>query len=111
MHIAGLVFPEAHGKIDMSGSVLHLTDYRVAMEQGYNLINGMVDIGGAEPVVSVTVSTKGIRAEPLVAAAALGVKLTGNIDNEVSVMGPISSPEIEGSLLLTDGSAEGFLDR
>ena len=43
------------------------------------------------------------------AAAALGVKLTGNIDNEVSVMGPISSPEIEGSLLLTDGSAEGFL--
>ena len=58
VHIAGLVFP----------SVLHLTDYRVAMEQGYNLINGMVDIGGAEPVVSVTVSTKGIRAEPLVAA-------------------------------------------
>lgn len=49
VHIAGLVFPEAHGKIDMSGSVLHLTDYRVAMEQGYNLINGMVDIGGAEP--------------------------------------------------------------
>lgn len=109
VHIAGLVFPEAHGKIDMSGSVLHLTDYRVAMEQGYNLINGMVDIGGAEPVVSVTVSTKGIRAEPLVAVAAPGVKLTGNIDNEVSVMGPISSPEIEGSLLLTDGSAEGFL--
>ena len=55
VHIAGLVFPEAHGKIDMSGSVLNLTDYRVAMEQGYNLINGMVDIGGAEPVVSVTV--------------------------------------------------------
>ena len=25
VHIAGLVFPEAHGKIDMSGSVLHLT--------------------------------------------------------------------------------------
>ena len=111
VHIAGLVFPEAHGKFDMSGSVLHLTDYRVAMEQGYNLINGMVDIGGAEPVVSVTISTKGIRAEPLVAAAAPGVKLTGNIDNEVSVMGPISSPEIEGSLLLTDGSAEGFFDR
>ena len=42
------------------------------------------------------------------AAAALGVKLTGNIDNEVSVMGPISSPEMS-SLLLTDGSAEGFL--
>ena len=46
VHIAGLVFPEAHGKIDMSGSVLHLTDYRVAWNR-YNLINGMVDIGGA----------------------------------------------------------------
>lgn len=109
IHFAGLVFPEAHGEIDMQDSVLQLTDYRVAMEQGYNLINGMVDIGGAEPVVSLTVSTKGIRAEPLVAVAAPDVKLTGNIDNEISIMGPVSAPEIEGSLLLTDGSAEGFL--
>lgn len=109
IHLLGLVFPEAHGKIDMQDSVLHLTDYRVAMEQGYNLINGLVDISGAEPVVSLTVSTKGIRAEPLVAVAAPEIKLTGNIDNEISIMGPVSSPEIEGSLLLTDGSAEGFL--
>lgn len=109
IHIAGLVFPEAHGEIDMTNSVLHLTDYRVAMEQGYNLINGMVDIGGSEPVVSLSVSTKGIRAEPLVAVAAPDVTLTGNIDNEISIMGPLSAPEVEGILLLTDGSAEGFL--
>lgn len=109
IHIAGLVFPEAHGEIDMAGSVLSLTDYRVAMEQGYNLINGTVDIGSSEPVVSLTVSTKGIRAEPLVAVAAPDIKLTGNVDNEIIVMGPLSAPEIEGSLLLTDGSAEGFL--
>lgn len=109
IHLLGLVFPEAHGEIDMTGSVLTLTDYRVAMEQGYNLVNGYVDIGGDEPVVGITVSTSGIRAEPLVMVAAPDVKLTGNIDNEISVMGPVSAPYIEGSLMLTDGSAEGFL--
>lgn len=109
IHLLGLVFPEAHGEIDMTGSVLTLTDYRVAMEQGYNLINGYVDIAGDEPVVGLTVSTSGIRAEPLMAVAAPDVKLTGNIDNEISIMGPVSAPYIEGSLMLTDGSAEGFL--
>ena len=78
----------------MSGSVLHLTDYRVAMEQGYNLINGMGGYRRCRTCGKRNRKHQGIRAEPLVAAAALGVKLTGNIDNEVSVMGPISSPEI-----------------
>ncbi len=109
VHIAGLVFPEAYGKISMVDSVVQLTDYRVEMEQGYNLINGFVDIGGAEPVLGITVSTSGIRAEPLVAVAAPDVKLTGNVDNEISIMGPLSAPSVEGSVMLTDGSAEGFL--
>ena len=109
IHLMGLVFPEAHGEIEMTDSVVSLTDYKLTMEQGYNLVNGYVDIGGAEPVLGLTVSTSGIRAEPLVAVAAPDVKLTGNIDNEISIMGPLSATSVEGSVLLTDGSAEGFL--
>lgn len=109
VHIAGLVFPEAHGEISMTDNVVQLTDYRAAMERGYNLVNGFIDIGGAEPVLSLSVSTKGIRAEPLVKAAGADVKLTGNIDNEISIMGPISAPAVEGSVMLYEGSAEGFL--
>ena len=109
IHLMGLVFPEAHGEIEMTDSVVSLTDYKLTMEQGYNLVNGYVDIGGAEPVLGLTVSTSGIRAEPLVAVAAPEVKLTGNIDNEISIMGPLSAPSVEGSVMLTDGSAEGFL--
>lgn len=109
IHIMGLVFPEAHGAVEIADSVLRLTDYHVAMEQGYNLINGWVDIGGGEPVLDLTVETSGIRAEPLMAAFAPDFKLTGNIDNEITITGPLSAPEIDGSLLLTEGSAEGFL--
>ncbi len=109
IHYAGLEFPEGHGEIAMTDSVLQLTDYRLAMAQGYNLINGTVDIGGAEPVLSVTVVTSGVRAEPLVAVAAPDIRLTGNVDNEISIMGPLSAPSVEGAVMLYDGSAEGFL--
>ena len=100
---------EAHGHIGMRNNVLAVNNFIANMKQGQHILNGSVDLQGAEPVVDISLKTVGVRAEPLIAVAAPEVKLTGNVDNLVTVKGNVSNPTVIGQVCLTDGSAQGFL--
>lgn len=109
LQAAGFYFPEGHGTIQMTDSVLTLHDYTLTMSQGKNLVNGTVDLSGDEIVLDLRVTTEGVRAEPVVAVLYPELKLTGNVDNQLHISGPFSHLHIQGEVNLTDGSVEDVL--
>ena len=100
---------EANGHIGMKDNVLAVTNFVADMKQGQHILNGTVNLQAAEPVVDISLKTIGVRAEPIMELVAPEVKLTGNVDNFVSVKGSVSNPAIMGQVHLYDGSAQGFL--
>ena len=100
---------EAHGHVGMKDNVLAVTNFVANMKQGQHILNGTVNLQAAEPVVNISLKTIGVRAEPIMDLLAPDVKLTGNIDNLVSVKGSVSNPTVMGQVCLYDGSAQGFL--
>ena len=100
---------EAHGIVHMKDSILSLHDYQVHMGGGAHVVNGTLNLQGAEPLADLTVRTEHVRAEALVAAAGKDLQITGNVDNEVRLLGSLSHPHVAGKVNLTDGSAYGYL--
>ena len=96
---------EAHGFVGLKNNVLKFKDLRANMEQGYHILNGTVDISGAEPVADVTLETNGVRIEPLMALIGKQDMLTGNLTNVMNVKGTLSHPHVYGEVQATDGSA------
>lgn len=96
---------EAHGALALKNNVLTFKDLRANMDQGYHILNGTVDISGAEPVVDVTLETNGVRIEPLMALVDKQDMLTGNLTNVMQVKGTASHPYVYGEVMATDGSA------
>ncbi|MBR5588676.1 MAG: hypothetical protein IKW41_00780, partial [Phascolarctobacterium sp.] len=100
---------EVNGHIGMKDNVLAVTNFVADMKQGQHILNGTVNLRAAEPVVDISLKTIGVRAEPIMELVAPEVKLTGNVDNFVSVKGSVSNPSVMGQVHLYDGSAQGFL--
>lgn len=96
---------EAHGFVGLKNNVLTFKDFKANMEQGQHIINGTVDINGAEPVVDLTLETNGVRIEPLLAIVGKQDLLTGNLTNVMQVKGTASHPYVYGEIMATDGSA------
>ena len=68
-------------------------------------LQGSVNWQGAEPNLDLTLTSAGVRLEPVAALLAPGTPLTGNLTQTVHVTGPLSNPAAVGKLRLTDGSA------
>jgi len=100
---------DAYGSFLWQNKRLQIDGLAIKMPAGEHLVNGWVDLGGEEPFVDLQVLTKGIRVEPLAAAIAPDIALTGNLDNEVTVKGKISSPEIAGKMNFYEGSLNKYL--
>ncbi len=107
--IAGLQIDEAHGGMQIRNSVLTLHDYKVLMAQGESVLNGSVDLRDSEPTLDLEIDTAGVRAEPFVKAFVPELQLTGNVNCKMLVQGTVAAPDVSGQILLTDGSAEGYL--
>lgn len=104
-----LQIAEAHGLLHMQDSILSIHDYQVHMGGGTHVVNGTINLQGEEPLADVTVHTDKVRAEALVAATGKDIQLTGNLDNQVHLVGSIAHPHVSGQVVLTDGSAYGYL--
>lgn len=102
---------EAHGFFGLRDNVLTIKKFSAHMAQGEHLVDGSVDLRGAEPVLNLALETKRVRMEPLMLAAGLQEKarLTGNFDNVMQVTGPLSALHVEGEACLSDGSVQGYL--
>ncbi len=100
---------EAHGVVAMRDNVLSFKNFVALMEQGKHILNGSVDLRATKPLLNLSLETYGVRAEPLVAVLSPDVKVTGNVNNIVQLTGSTGNPSVSGEVMLTDGSAYGYL--
>jgi translocation and assembly module TamB len=71
-------------------------------------IQGTIALAGQKDI-NMTIRTQRARAETLIALLVPGEKLTGNVDNEMTITGSLENPNIMGQITLTDGSFRGQL--
>ncbi|QDR82085.1 translocation/assembly module TamB domain-containing protein [Sporomusa termitida] len=81
-----------------------LNDGAVAHE-----LAGQVVLSGAQPVVNLTLVTRSARAETLVRIIKPDLPLTGNLDQEMTISGPLDNLAVHGKLKLSEGSFAGYL--
>ncbi len=108
----GQVFhqPFAALKGDVQGNKERVSLDHVELVRGVTKheMQGTIELGGQHNV-NITLRTHQARAENLVELLIPGEKLTGNVDNELTLTGPLDNVDIEGRVLLTDGSFRGQL--
>ena len=96
---------EAHGIISLKNNILSFKDFIANMDQGKHILNGTLNLQGAEPVADLTLKTSGVRIEPLMALVGQADMVTGNMDNVVTLRGTLSHPSVSGEIHASDGSA------
>lgn len=96
---------EAHGLISLKNNVLSFKEFIANMDQGKHILNGTLNLQGAEPVADLTLETSGVRIEPLMALVGQADMVTGNMDNVVTLRGTLSHPSLSGEIHASDGSA------
>ena len=101
-------FTQAKGELSITREALELK--RLVLSEGSTTheVQGTVGLEGSKEL-HVSVVTKKARAENLVKLLSPGEKLTGNVDNQLIITGPLADYRLEGQLLLTDGSFRGQL--
>ena len=106
--IMGQKIKEAHGRVALKDNILTFKKLKAHMEKGRHILDGTINLQGAEPVFDLSLETNGVRMEPIMQLVAPDVALTGNVDNLMEIQGTPSKPVIRGELNLTDGSANNF---
>lgn len=101
-------FAKAQGQLEATPELLRLNQVVLSHGAGSHEINGSLGLSGDRPV-NLHILSHQVRAENLVDWLLPGEKLTGNVDNEVWVTGPLSNYNLEGTLRLTEGSFRGQL--
>ena len=81
-----------------------LNDGNVAHE-----LAGQVVLTGAQPEAKLTLTTHSARAETLVRIIKPDLPLTGNLDQEMTISGPLDNLAVYGKLKLSEGSFAGYL--
>lgn len=107
--VMGQRLTSARGGITWKQGRLAINSLAIRLPAGEHLLNGWLEPAGNETFANLTVDTKGIRLEPLIAALAPDFSLTGNLDNRLVLKGSLSNPEIEGSLYFYEGSFNKYL--
>ncbi|GMB01317.1 translocation/assembly module TamB domain-containing protein [Pelosinus sp. IPA-1] len=94
---------------------IHLTPQQIALqnvEMTYGVtkhkIQGTLELTGQQEI-NMVINSQRARAETLITLLAPGEKLTGNVDNEMTLKGPLENLTIDGHITLTDGSFRGQL--
>lgn len=101
-------FTQAKGAIHVTPKQVALQDIELTYGITKHNVQGTVSLIGQQEI-NLTVHSKQARAENLVKLLAPGEKLTGNVDNEMIITGPLANPDIIGRVSLTDGSFRGQL--
>ncbi|TWH45345.1 translocation/assembly module TamB domain-containing protein [Sporomusa sp. KB1] len=72
-------------------------------------VTGKILLTGFEPELNLRVISHAARAETFARMIMPELKLTGNVDHELSLTGPLSNPNFQGKIILTQGSLYGQL--
>ncbi|MEG0797179.1 MAG: translocation/assembly module TamB domain-containing protein [Acidaminococcaceae bacterium] len=101
---------EAHSDFTLVQTRLTLQEGVATLPAGEHRFHGWIDLSElANPTLGLSITTTGVRVEPLAAYVHPGLKVTGNLDNEVTLNGTLRNPQIQGKLNFYDGSFEGYL--
>lgn len=101
-------FAEAGGTVTIDSSRVILDGVTLQDGAASHKLAGTIGLAGQREL-NLTITSTHARAENLVKLFAPGEKITGNVDNEVTVTGPLDNFTAEGRITLTEGSFRGYL--
>lgn len=101
-------FTLARGEVAITRDAVTLTGVEAANGAARHVVAGSVGLTGRREL-NLTVATRQARAEDLVRLILPGERLTGNVDNEVTVTGTLGDLTAVGKVKLTEGSFRGQL--
>jgi translocation and assembly module TamB len=101
-------FANAKGTIRLTSQQIALQEVELVDGVTSHQINGTLGLTGQREI-NMTVVSHQARAENLVKLLSPGEKLTGNVDNNVTLTGPLDRINANGQLTLTEGSFRGYL--
>lgn len=101
-------FAQAKGNIHVNPQQLAMDDVEVIDGLTKHEVQGTLGLDNQHQM-NIKVKTHQARAENLIKLLVPGEKLTGNVDNEMTLTGPLTNFNVEGQVLLTDGSFRGQL--
>lgn len=107
--VMDLQLQEMHGFVGMKDNVLNIKRMGATLTKGRHVIDGTIDMKGAEPILNFDITSRNARVEPLLAVVTKDVSLTGNFNNTMHISGSPKHPRVQGELNLTDGSLQGYL--
>lgn len=101
-------FSSAQGNLTATPESVTLNAVELRNGQTTHKVQGTVQLSG-DRQVNLNVTTSKARAENLVTLLLPGERLTGNVDNEVTLSGPLNNINVSGKIKLTEGSFRGQL--
>ena len=101
-------FSIATGRLEITPDQLSLEQIIAQKGATTHHIQGTMGLTG-EKQLNIAVHTKAARAETIIDLLMAGEQLTGNIDNELIISGPLASWNMTGKVKLWDGSFRGQL--
>lgn len=101
-------FTQAKGNIHGNRQQLVIDDIQLVDGVTKHQVQGTLGLNGQRDM-NIMVKTHQARAENLIKLLVPGENLTGNVDNEMIITGPLENFNTEGHILLTDGSFRGQL--
>lgn len=101
-------FGELKGNVSLNREQVVLNNVELLDGVTRHNVKGTIDLQGIRNV-NIQAHSVRARAEKLVAVLLPGEKLTGNVDNDMVLTGPLDNMNIEGQVHLTDGSFRGQL--
>ncbi|HWQ61336.1 MAG TPA: translocation/assembly module TamB domain-containing protein, partial [Negativicutes bacterium] len=101
-------FTLAKGGLTLTRSAVTLDAVEAMNGVTRHTVSGSVGLTGGREL-NLTVVTRQARAENLVKLIIPGERLTGNVDNEVTITGPLAAYTATGRLKLSEGSFRGQL--
>ncbi len=107
-HVLQQPFAIARGGLTLTRTAVTLDAVEATSGVTKHTLNGSIGLTGGREL-NLTVATRQARAENLVKLVMPGERLTGNVDNEMTITGPLAAYTASGRVKLSAGSFRGQL--
>ncbi|SMC38544.1 translocation/assembly module TamB domain-containing protein [Sporomusa malonica] len=100
---------QASGIFKASPSSVSVEQVTISDGVATHELSGTILLAGARPEVNLTLLTRSARAETFSRLIMPEITLTGNLEHEMTVSGPVDNLAARGRMRLSDGSLAGYL--
>ncbi|BBB91550.1 MAG TPA: translocation/assembly module TamB domain-containing protein [Methylomusa anaerophila] len=101
-------FGQANGQVKLSPEQIVIRNMVLVDGVGQNELSGSIELTGMKNV-NLKLITTNVRAEKLAQIFATDQRITGNLDHELLITGPLADVSLAGRVKLTEGSFNGQL--